>query len=176
MEKKQLLDGFSFLKETLKFDSKKSEMTAAETDWLVIRGGFLRDLLECFDSLSPDNKENALKRSGESVGRNFYTYLRDHGMQKNEVAAILACILNDGGWGHTDINIDFNKKIGFVKISNNVLIREKPNNNVFCRFLEGYFKGLAEQLFETKTECVETQCSLRGSPVCVFVIKVAAKN
>ncbi len=47
----EALPNFNLLKEKLDFDADRGEIQAANSDWVIIRGGLFRDLL---GALSPD--------------------------------------------------------------------------------------------------------------------------
>lgn len=170
------LENFNLLKETLKFNEETNEITAAESDWLLIRAQFLRDIFDHMSSMNGVDGKTILNEVGKITGRNLGKHLLKQGMKPSEIPVILNLLLNEGGWGKTEINIDQKKKMGVITIKNNVIARHKKTKEPSCHFLTGYFKGLSEMLFGIETECSETNCVAKGDLACKFHIRLKQKN
>lgn len=159
------------LKEIIIFDQNRHQINAAETDWLVIRGGVLRDIFYGISSKLGDRGKTAIEEIGAIVGKNFAVEQLQHGMQPNEIPTILSLLLNQGGWGKVTVEIDVKSSSGLVTIENCVLARNVNSNEANCHFLKGYFKGLMELLGKVEVECNEVTCMSKGDSFCQFKIK-----
>jgi predicted hydrocarbon binding protein len=176
MTKKRLLDGFNPLKELLQFNEDSSELKGGKTDWLLIRGSFLRDILDCLAKSAKGKNEkvkaNLLQECGQTVGKNFAAYIIEQKMAPEDIPIILEVLLNQGGWGKVHIEIDPENKSGTITVENSVYTRGGNPLNVRCAFLAGYLQGLIERLFNSKAKCIETQCAAKGAEYCSFNVQI----
>ena len=165
------ISNFNFLKEALEFDSDKNEVQAADSDWVILRGGLLRDLFAALRFILGKSGNTALEGVGMKVGNNFILTLLERGLSPNEAPTILSLLLNQGGWGKTEIEMDFERKDAVVTIQNCITARNIKTKEPNCHFLRGYFKGFFVKLFNVELECVETECIANGGSACKFRVQ-----
>ncbi len=165
------ISNFNLLKEVLEFNVDKNEVQAADTDWLIMRGGFLRDLLESLKVTAGAEGNIALQKVGKAVGSQFALSMFRKELTTDEVPTILSLLLNQGGWGKTEIKADFEKKTAVVTIQNCITARNIEAKEPNCFFFRGYFEGLFEKLFNSEMDCVESSCLATGCPGCIFNVK-----
>ncbi len=164
------ISNFNLLKELLEFNADKNEVQAANSDWVIIRGGLLRDLFAALSNNS-GKSGNDLERVGKKVGGNFVLTMLESGLSLDEVPTILSLLLNQGGWGKTEIEMSFEKKSAVVTMQNCVTARNVKTKVPNCHFLRGYFEGFFGKLFKVETECRETSCSATGELACKFNVE-----
>ena len=166
-----ILENFSFLKEMIKFNEENNEIRAADQDWLIIRADLLRELFEGLRTFLGRGADIAIRAAGKTSGRRFVDILLKRGMVLDEAQMILGLLLNEGGWGKTEIEIDTSAKTARITIQNCVSARGVKSSEPSCQFLAGYYEGFFEKLFNTKISCVETTCKAAGDALCEFQAK-----
>jgi len=171
MKHEAALPNFNLLKETLDFDADTSEVRGANSDWVIIRGGLFRDLFSGLSSNFGKEGNKDLEEAGKKSGKNFILTMLERDFSLNELPTILSLLLNQGGWGKTEIEIDFEKKTAVVTIENCVTARHIKTKEPNCHFLRGYFEGFFEKLFNAQTECAETLCMASSGSACKFQIQ-----
>ena len=159
---------FNLLKEAMEFDAGKSEIRTANSDWVIIRGDLLRDIFASLRFIFGKSGNTILKGIGKKVGSNFVHTTLEKGLGADEVPTILSLLLNQGGWGKTEIKIDFEEKNAIVTMQNCITARNIKTKEPSCHFLKGYFEGFFGNIFNLETECVETSCIASGGSACVF--------
>ncbi len=170
MNRKKFTDNFNLLKEIIIYDQDRNQINAADTDWLVVRGGVLRDIFYGISSRMGAKGNAALVEIGTIVGNNFASEQLERGMRPDEIPTILSLLLNQGGWGKVTVELDAALRKGKIVIENCVISRHTKADEPNCYFLKGYFKGLLEALVKVEVDCVETTCIAKGDSVCQFEI------
>ena len=166
------LENFSFLKEVIRFDEETNEISAANTDWLILRGELLRELFDGFRRfLGREGANIAIKAAGKNSGRRFVDVLSQREIKLDEADMILSVLLNQGGWGKVEMDIKRATKTANFSITNCVTARKIKSTEPSCYFLAGYFEGFCEKLFKVELECIETACEASGDLACEFQVK-----
>lgn len=171
----EALPNFNLLKEELDFDADRGEVQAANSDWVIIRGGLFRDVFGTLSSDLGKDRKTYLEELGKKACENFVLSMLERGFGMSELPTILSLILNQGGWGKTEIEMDFEKKKAVITMQNCVTARNIKTKEPNCHFLRGYFEGFFEKIFSTQVECVETSCIANGGSVCSFHIQQLKK-
>ena len=162
------ISNFNLLKEVLEFDADKNEVQTANSDWIIIPGDLLRDIFAALRFVLGKSGNTVLVGIGKKVGSHFVRTTLEKGLGPDEVPTILSLLLNQGGWGKTEIEMDLEKKNAVVIIQNCVTARNIKTKEPNCHFLRGYFEGFFGKIFNLETECVETSCIASGGSACVF--------
>ncbi len=165
------LANFNILQEALTFDPQKGEITAANSDWLLIRGTMFRDFINSFDSIFGSGGRIVLDETGRMVGRNFVSNLLERGLQSAEIPTVLELLLNQGGWGKATVKLNMESCSGNIIIENCAVTRCIKSREPSCYFLKGHFQGSAEKIFGVNVVCVETACMTKGDSACIFQIQ-----
>lgn len=159
---------FNFLKEALQFNPQNSQIAAANTDWLLMRGSMFRDVMQC---LKEKSGNIIIEETAEEVGEKFAEYLKARKMDSEEIPTILDLLINQGGWGKAKLTLNPKAKSGVITIENCIAARQIHTDESNCYFIKGYIKGLFKKLYQAPIECTETNCMAKGDPVCVFEFK-----
>jgi predicted hydrocarbon binding protein len=171
LTRKALTENFNLLKEVMKYNDSTNELTAAGNDWIVLSGNMLRDSMMGMTLLLGVGANIALYAVGKLVGNRFVVNLLEKGLSPEEVPTIITLLLNQGGCGKAEVQIDLKNKRGLIIIENCVVAREIKTKEPHCHYLSGYFTGITEKLFGTETECVEIACTAKGDRACEFHIQ-----
>jgi predicted hydrocarbon binding protein len=166
-----VLENFSFLKEIVRFDEGKSEIVAADADWLILRADLLRELFEGLRAFLGRGADIAIKAAGKNSGRRFVDILTKRNIQLKEADVVLNLLLNQGGWGKFEMQIDRDAHKVVITIRNCVLARGVKSPEPSCYFLAGYFEGFCGRLFNMEMECVESDCMAVDGSICEFKAK-----
>jgi predicted hydrocarbon binding protein len=166
----EVLENFNILKEMIKFDGTTSEVQAADLDWLIIRGDLLREIFEGLRAYLGRGANIAIKAPGKTSGKRFFASLLNRNMELKEIVIVLNLLINEGGWGKSEITVDYEGKKATVTLQNCITARKTRSTEPSCTFLTGYFEGFFEKLFNKETQCIETACIAKGDAVCEFQI------
>jgi predicted hydrocarbon binding protein len=165
------ISNFNLFKEVLEFDADTNEVQTANSGWIIIRGDLLRDIFASLRFVLGTSGNTVLVGMGKKVGSNFFRTTLEKGLGPDEVQTILSLLLNQGGWGKTEIEMDLEKKNVVVITQNCVTARNVKTIEPNCHFLRGYFKGFFGKLFNVEMECVETLCIASGGSACKFNVQ-----
>ena len=156
MTDQNITGSFNPLVEGLTFDSEKGLITAANSNWLVIQAKILRDILVGFNSLKCLNSDSALEDVGGIVGKGVFTQLLGQGYKPKEIPAVLELLINLGGWGKTQLQINVRgKSIHFI-ITKCIIAGDPEFKEALSHFIRGFLKGLAEKFFGVNAKWFET--------------------
>ena len=129
-----------------------------------------------------------LKRSGRiwgrRVARRFEKEISDyygrplHEIPVKELIRLLEGYFRYHGWG--DLKLEFDRsEFGFIfaRLSNSAFVEitgrsAQPVDSLVSGLLGEFFCQLAER---TDVECIETECTAQGHPVCRFVVGTSAR-
>ena len=68
-----------------------------------------------------------------------------------------------------DINIDFEKENGYLRVKQSFIAEEYgKSNQPVCHFLCGFFSGVLQEVFGGKLICEEVKCTAKGDQYCEF--------
>jgi predicted hydrocarbon binding protein len=80
------------------------------------------------------------------------------------------------GWGRVEIvEFNFEKKLARVRWTNGVSVRNRNGRTAVCDFGRGVLTGAVEEIFDRKSESLETSCQGKGDEYCEAVIGDAAE-
>jgi predicted hydrocarbon binding protein len=158
------------------FDAQKGEIRIDQTDWILMEGIVLRNLIEAIELTLKSGAVPILFEAGRYAGRNFAATLITRGVTPKEIPKFLRTFLVQGGWGKIQIEINHNEKTAKVTIDNCVTARQTQSKEPNCHLIRGYIAGISDVVFNTITECVETRCLTNGNPVCEFEVHDSSKT
>lgn len=132
-----------------------------------LRARTLSMLFEKLRTGLPENYYKLIKDAGEEVGKNFIGEL---GKILGHMPTIEEWIDYDSSAGMGRFKMSPEKDAVIVKNSFNAY--EIKSNKPACIFLEGYFKGILQEIFrKPKIIVTETSCIAKGDKECVFKIE-----
>ena len=68
-----------------------------------------------------------------------------------------------------DINIDFEKENGYLRVKQSFIAEEySKSNQPVCHFLCGFFSGVLQEVLGEKVTCEEVKCTAKGDQYCEF--------
>ncbi|MHA1270744.1 MAG: V4R domain-containing protein [Candidatus Helarchaeota archaeon] len=108
---------------------------------------------------------------GEDIGKKFMDLvITKKKADKITAFKFILRSLERSGWGATLGNIDVNedKKTMYIEIQNSPEAYEPELASCFC--IQGVLKGMAEILFDTELDIIETDCIAKGDKICKFLV------
>jgi len=156
------------------FDEKNGiikDKATGERCFIVYKNGMeaiFKGLSRIFDS----RIDILLRESSLASSKNIAEAVRKKG--KNNVKLLLSAYTErfaQNGFGRLEISeFDSDKAIVRIRVWNNLFAEMRQGESTYCRYLEGMFSGLYEDLFHASPVVKEVKCIGKRDTYCEFLL------
>ncbi|MHA1229602.1 MAG: V4R domain-containing protein [Candidatus Helarchaeota archaeon] len=164
------------LEETKNFTFKdfsifKGEIKGFNFRIIILHIEHFKQLYRTANNMLKDGIRSVYIKTGIDIGKKFMDLvITKKKADKLTAFKFILRSLERGGWGATlgNIKIDEDKKTVYIEIQNSPEAYEEGMAS--CFGIQGILRGMAEHLFETELEIVETECIAKGDKMCKFLV------